>query len=68
MIMPRIAIKRAFETIAFVYIEFLESEGIFNFTIYGTMLQEHFHALIREMADGVDTLNRTMLYIEKKQY
>lgn len=65
MIMPRIAIKRAFVTVTFVYIEFLESEGIFNFAIYGTMLQEYFHALIRGIADGVDTLNRTMLFIEK---
>lgn len=57
MIMPRIAIKRSFVTVAFVHIEFLESEGIFNFAIYGTMLQEHFHAIIRGMADGVDTLD-----------
>ena len=65
MIMPRIAIKRALVTVSIVYAEFEASTGVFNFAQYGTMLQEHFHALIRGMAQGVDTLDNTMNCIEK---
>ena len=65
MIIPRIAIKRAFSAIVIVYNEFKESTGLFNFAFYGTMLQEHYHALIRAMAGGVDTLENTMNCISK---
>lgn len=65
IIMPRIAIKRAFVAVVIVYTELKQSEGIFNFALFGTMLQEHYHALIRGMARGVDTLANTMSCIEK---
>lgn len=68
MIIPRIAIKRAFTAVVIVYTELKQSEGIFNFAIYGTMLQEHYFALIRGMARGVNTLENTMLFIEKSNF
>ena len=64
-IMPQMAIKRAFVSIAIVWKEFKESSGVFNFAFYGTMLQEHYHSLVRGMAKGVDTLERTVSCIAK---
>lgn len=59
-IMPAIAIKRAFTAISLSWNEFSESEGIFKFSNLGTMLQEHFHALIRGMTGSVDTIDNTI--------
>lgn len=64
-IMPQIAIKRGFATVSIVWKEFHDSVGIFNFAQHGTMLQEHYHALIRGMARGVDTLTNTLNCISK---
>ena len=64
-LMPRVAIKRALSTIAILWKEFKESKGIFNFAQFGTMLQEHYHGLIRGMAHGVDTLTNTINCISK---
>lgn len=59
-IMPQIAIKRAFSTIALIWKEFIDSNGIFKFAEFGTMLQEHYHGLLRGMTKGVDTLDNTI--------
>lgn len=59
-IMPQIAIKRAFSTIALIWKEFKDSNGIFKFAEFGTMLQEHYHVLLRGMTKGVDTLENTI--------
>lgn len=59
-ILPAIAIKRAFSAISLAQYEIKKSEGIFKFSNLGTMLQEHFHALIRGMAGGVDTIDNTI--------
>lgn len=59
-IMPQLAIKRGFATCVLIYKEFKESEGIFIFAKYGTMLQEHFHGVIRGMTHGSDTLENTI--------
>ena len=64
-IMPQIAIKRAFSTIALIWKEFKDSKGIFKFADFGTMLQEHYHGLLRGMAKGVDTLDNTINCIVK---
>ena len=64
-IMPQIAIKRAFSTIALIWKEFKDSKGIFKFAEFGTMLQEHYHGLLRGMARGVDTLDNTINCIVK---
>lgn len=59
-IKPQIAIKRAFSTIALIWKEFIDSNGIFKFAEFGTMLQEHYHGLLRGMTKGVDTLDNTI--------
>ena len=64
-IMPQVAIKRAFCTIAISYKEFKESDGIFLFAQIGTMLQEHYHGLIRGMSKGVDSFANTVNCIAK---
>ena len=64
-IMPQIAIKKAFATCLLVWKELKESDGIFIFSKFGTMLQEHFHGLIRGMTHGADTLNNTIRSIAR---
>ena len=59
-IMPAIANKRAFTAVSLAWFEFKNSHGIFKFSNLGTMLQEHFHALIRGMTKGVDTVENTI--------
>lgn len=58
--MPQLALKRAFVSCVLVWKEFYDSDGIFNFSQFGTMLQEHFHGLLRGMANGNDTLENTI--------
>lgn len=64
-IMPNIAIKRAFSTIAIIWHEFKNSEGIFKFAEFSTMLQEHYHGMLRGMTKGVDTLDNVINCIVK---
>lgn len=45
-----------------------QSEGIFNFAVYGTMHQEHYHALICGMAKSVDTLENEILSKNKSNF
>ena len=56
-IMFSVDIKRAFSDISLAWNEFQKSQGIFKFSNLGTMLQEHYHALVRGMARGVDTID-----------
>lgn len=64
-LMPQIAIKRAFCTIAIAYKEFKNSSDIFNFAQIGTMLQEHYHGLLRGMSKGVDSFQNAVNNISK---
>ena len=67
-IMPQQAIKWAFVTCTLVYNELFNSNDEFNFALYGTMLQEHFHGIIRGMTHGVDMniLNKQKKPLKKK--
>lgn len=64
-IISQIAIKRGFAKVSIVWKKFHDSIGVFNFAQHGTMLQEHYHALIRGMARGIDTLTNTLNCISK---
>ena len=65
MILQLIAIKRAFCTIAIAYKEFKNSSDIFYFAQIGTMLQEHYHGLLRGMSKGVDSFQNAVNNISK---
>lgn len=66
-IMPQIAINRGFSTVAIVWKEFSDSTGVSNFALHGTMLQEHYQALVRGIARNVDRLENTLNCISKSK-
>lgn len=64
-IIPQQAIKRAFAACTIIWKELKECDGFFNFAQWGTMVQEHFHVLIRGMTHGADALNNTIMSIAR---
>ena len=63
--MPQQAIIRAFSTCVILWKELRDCDGYFNFAQWGTMLQEHFHGVIRGMSHGNDSLDNTIRSIAR---